>query len=152
MTNYLLPSILVATVLLAGAFALMPVDEAKAVHTTIQGTQMTQAIIDSTADLGAASIVCDSDAAFVVMVMIGGAETDGDNITILDSVSTNTITVTGALFTSADAGAIGFGNGYSATISAPAASTITVGGTGVDDALVSLITTSGATADCTDGI
>ena len=149
MTKILIP-IITLTVLAAGIFALMPVEQATAVHTTIQGTQMTQAIIASSATIGVADIVCDSDAAFVVFVIVGNAETDGDTLTIVESAAPNTILMTGAAFNTAEAGAGGFGLGYSTTIAAPGTTTITVGGSaGTDDALVSLITTSGATADCT---
>ena len=64
MMNYSLIAILTATVMFAAIFAVMPVDDAQAVHTTIQGTQMTQAINTAVADItldGPAAIVCDSD-------------------------------------------------------------------------------------------
>lgn len=44
MNKILIPTILIATVLVAGFFALAPVSEVSTVHTTIQGTQM---VIDS---------------------------------------------------------------------------------------------------------
>jgi len=150
MTKLIIPVIIAVTILAGGIFALTPVERATAVHTTIQGTQMTQAILDSTAGIGGADIVCDSDAAFAVFVIIGNAETDNDNITVGDSV--NTLTMSGDLTANTD-GVAGFGTGYSTTIAADAASTIRIGGSaGSDDALVSLITTSGALADCTDGL
>ena len=152
MTKLMIPMIITMTVLAAGIFALMPVEQATAVHTTIQGTQMTQSILDSTADLGANDIVCDSDAAFVVFVIVGSVETNSDTLTIVESAAPNTITMTGEDFVSTEDGSNGYGDGYSTTIAAPGTTTITVGGVGVDDALVSLTTTSGATADCTDGL
>ena len=148
MTNYVLPSILVATALFAGAFALMPIDEAQAVHTTIQGTQMTQADFNSVADLSGTDTVCDSDAAFVVMILVSAPAADGDTLTISDG--TVTLTMTGDVFASGP-GSDGFGGqGYSATIAAAAADTITIGGAGdaANEAYVSLVTTSGATANC----
>jgi len=36
-----IPTILIATVLIAGVFALMPIEKATTVHTTIQGSQLT---------------------------------------------------------------------------------------------------------------
>jgi len=49
--NYTLPAILTATVLLAGMFAFIPVEQASTVHTTIQGSQGTVSIdtVDATA-------------------------------------------------------------------------------------------------------
>ena len=149
MTKLMIPVIITVTVLAAGIFALMPVEQATAVHTTIQGTQMTQATIFGSDTIGAADIVCDSDAAFVVFVIVGSVEDNSDTLFVTESVGPNTITTTGEDFNSGEAGSNGYGDGYSTTIAATAATTITVGGSaGTDDALVSLITTSGATADC----
>ena len=46
--NKVIPSILVMTVLVAGIFAFMPVEEATAVHTTIQNTQSTLLVLTAT--------------------------------------------------------------------------------------------------------
>ncbi|MCH7647021.1 MAG: hypothetical protein IIA83_00220 [Thaumarchaeota archaeon] len=145
--KYTLPAILTATVMFALVFAVMPVDNAQAVHTTITGTQLTQAITSVTADIATASnIVCDSDADFTVYVSTGGPAADNTNITITDG--TNTVTIVGDLFGGGD-GAGGFGSdGFSGAISADAAVTITVAGSGADDVFVTMITTSGATAAC----
>jgi len=43
MNNTIIPTIILATALMAGALALVPVDEASAVHTTIQNSQMNEA-------------------------------------------------------------------------------------------------------------
>ena len=37
-----MPTILIATVMIAGIFAFMPIEKATTVHTTIQGTQLTE--------------------------------------------------------------------------------------------------------------
>ncbi len=42
MNKLTIPTILIATVMVAGIFAFMPIDKATTVHTTIQGTQMNQ--------------------------------------------------------------------------------------------------------------
>ena len=146
MNRYTLPSLLVATALFAGVFAFIPVEDAQAVHTTVQGTQMTQSILLSTAAIGTTDITCDSDAAFVVYVIVGNAETDGDTLTI--TAGGVTLTMTGDAFVTTNVGAAGFGAGYATQIAATAATTVVVGGVGGDDALVSLTTTSGATAGC----
>ena len=66
-----IPSILVATVLVAGLVAYMPVEEASAVHTTIQSTQFVlKADVDSCT--GAAG--CTADAATITMNVAGVAE------------------------------------------------------------------------------
>ncbi|MCH7647022.1 MAG: hypothetical protein IIA83_00225 [Thaumarchaeota archaeon] len=147
MNRYTLPSLLVATALFAGVFAFIPVEDAQAVHTTVQGTQMTQSILLSTAAIGTTDITCDSDAAFVVYVIVGNAETDGDTLTI--TAGGVTLTMTGDAFVTTAIGVPGFGAGYATQIAATAATTVVVGGSAnTDDALVSLTTTSGATAGC----
>ncbi len=44
MNKLVIPTILLATVMVAGMFAFMPVDQASTVHTTIQGSQSNQVI------------------------------------------------------------------------------------------------------------
>lgn len=152
MMNYSLTAILTATVMFAAIFALMPVDDAQAVHTTIQGTQMTQAINTVVADItvnAAAAIVCDSDAAMIIYVTSSGVTADNDAITISDGATI--ITFEGDLPATGVAGAAGWGSdGVSAQIAATGDETITVDGTstGAIEVMVSMITTSGATADC----
>ena len=150
MTNLILPSILVATVLLAGAFALMPVDEAKAVHTTIQGTQMTFTdVISGSSFVGDAATTCDSDADFTVFILVGGPA--AANVLETVTVLFNTVTTvhTGTGFDSTTAGSPGFGgDGLSLTIYAEADDSVVVTGSAAVDYHVSMITTSGATASC----
>lgn len=46
MNKITIPTFLVATVLIAGAFALMPVEKATTVHTTIQANTMKLVTVD----------------------------------------------------------------------------------------------------------
>jgi len=112
------------------------------------GGGFTQVQSISTSNIGAVGpITCDSDEDFIVYVIVGSPAVDGSTITISDN--TTTVTIEGDRFSAAESGAPGFGGtGYSGVIPAEAATTITVDGTGADDALVSLVTTSTATADC----
>ena len=90
--KFLIPAILVATVLVAGIFALMPIEQASTVHTTIQGSQMvlTPLTLASTvaADDNQVQIQCgataavDRDRPFTVVTMVLAITQDdaGDNI------------------------------------------------------------------------
>ena len=49
MNKFVIPAILVSITLVAGIFAFMPVEKASTVHTTIQGTQLSE--IDTVLDL-----------------------------------------------------------------------------------------------------
>jgi len=63
MNKITIPAILVATVMVAGMFAFMPVEQASTVHTTIQGTQM-QIVTD---DSNVLTVVAgDTDAALTI--------------------------------------------------------------------------------------
>ncbi len=148
MSKFTFPTIMAATVMFAMVFAFMPVEDAQAVHTTIQGTQMTQSILVGSADIATDDpFTCDSDAAFIVYIATGGPAADNAQITVSDGAQT--ITIFGDI-TNVAAGSGGFGgDGFSGSIAADAATTITLTGNGADDLLISLITTSGATADCT---
>ena len=151
MTNYLLTSILVATVLLAGAFAFMPVDEAKAVHTTITGTQFTFTDVISGADLtGDGAVTCDSDQDFVVYILVGGpaAINTAETVTVLfDGVTT---THGGTGFETGTDGTGGFGaNGLSLTIYAEGDDSVVVTGSAVVDYHISMLTEDDAVAGCT---
>ena len=83
MNKFAIPTILIATVLVAGIFALMPMDKASTVHTTIQGTQLNEA--------GAVTVDMFSD------------DLDDDTITI---TSTGDFIVYCQAFNSAEAGSI----------------------------------------------
>lgn len=149
MTKILIP-IITLTILTAGIFALMPVEQATAVHTTIQGTQMTLVDFNTSADIGATDIVCNSDAAFVVYIVASAPDTDGDTLTLIETGS-STITLTGDNFVSTNIGAPGLGGtGYSTVVALAEADELTIGGAGggTNEIMVSLITTSGATANC----
>jgi len=146
-TNKLtIPTILVATVMIAGIFAFMPVDEAKAVHTTIQGTQFTLVDVLSLANLST-GFTCDSDTDFLVKVVVGATEVDNTNLTVL--MNGITVTWSGDLLVEANVGADGYGaTGASFTIAAEADDTVVIDGTATVDAHVSIITQSGAVASC----
>ena len=51
MNKAILPSILVATILIAGLFGFAPIEKASTVHTNIQGNQLNQIVITTSADL-----------------------------------------------------------------------------------------------------
>lgn len=53
--NVLIPAILAATVLIAGIFALMPVDKAQTVHSTILSTGVVQAVANTKSQVNAAA-------------------------------------------------------------------------------------------------
>lgn len=59
MTNLTIPAILVAIVMVAGAFALMPVEEASTVHTTLQAAQGSLFSVTVTDTLGAGAAIRD---------------------------------------------------------------------------------------------
>jgi hypothetical protein len=146
MNKLTIPSVLIATVMIAAVFAFIPVDEAKAVHTTIQGTQFTLVDVISNASV-ATGITCDSDKDFIVKVIVGAAEIDGTTVTVV--MNGETVTLTGDNAVAADAGAPGFGSsGLSFTIAAEADDSVVVDGTAAVDIHASMITESGATAAC----
>ena len=150
MTNLILPSILVATVLLAGAFAFMPVDEAQAVHTTIQGTQMTQTDVQSGNDLATdGAITCDSDADFTVFLLIGDPVTDGTTDVVTVVFNGVTTTYTGDGVSSGDAGEGGFGaNALALSIYAEADDSVVLDSPDVVDFHISMISDTDAVMEC----
>ena len=74
MTKIIIPSLMVATILVAGIFAFMPVEQASTVHTILQdttGTWQTDSLTYTTATSGAAvaadfSITVDADGPFAI--------------------------------------------------------------------------------------
>lgn len=79
-----IPTILIATVLVAGIFALMPIDKASTVHTTIQGSQLNEAGAVSTDmfsnGLNVNTITITSTGDFIVFcqtVTVAGTEAGG---------------------------------------------------------------------------
>ena len=146
MNKLTIPTILMATVMIAGIFAFMPVDNASAVHTTIQGTQFTNVDIFS-ATSAAAGIDCDSDQDFIVKGFVGDATIDGETVTIL--MNGVTTLSAGEVFANGDTGSEGFGGGgYAFTLAAEEDDTVVVDGSSVSDVIVTIITGSGATALC----
>ena len=69
MNKLTIPTILVATVMVAGIFAFMPVEQASTVHTTIQDTQLTfKTTTDTQATVTAGQIITiDLDAPFTLV-------------------------------------------------------------------------------------
>ena len=88
MTYLTLPLILVATALFAGALVFMPVDEAQAVHTTIQGTQLNTATVETncSAGMNADPLTAISDGDFLVHYIFT-AVTDAGTITFVDGAA-----------------------------------------------------------------
>jgi len=150
MTNLLLPSMLVASVLIAGAFAFMPVDEAKAVHTTIQGTQMTLTDVISGDDFNAdGAVTCDSDADFTVFILVGNPAAADTLETVTVLFNGVTTTHEGSLIESTNVGASGFGgSGLALSVYAEEDDSVVVTGSSATDYHVSMITTAGATGSC----
>src|SRR3989338_8606613 len=74
MNKLAIPAILTATIMVAGMFAFMPVEQASTVHTTLQdttGTWQTDSLTYTTATSGAAvaadfSITVDADGPFAI--------------------------------------------------------------------------------------
>ena len=106
MNKLTIPSVLIATVMIAAVFAFMPVDEAKAVHTTIQGTQFTLVDVVSNASV-ATGVTCDSDKDFIVKVIVGATTIDAETVTVV--MNGETVTMTGDNPVPADTGSQGFG-------------------------------------------
>ena len=81
MNKAILPSILAATILIAGLFALAPIEKASTVHGTIQGNQLNQIVIATSNNLltTAANARC-TDNIFIVYYVISGP--DASTITI----------------------------------------------------------------------
>lgn len=142
MTYLILPSILVATALFAGAFALMPIDEAQAVHTTIQATQINQIVAPTAtmcnADLDAAGGLAATATGgdFIVYWYISATAAVAPTGAITDGVNTIVVTVLDTDF-------------LSGTYYAPAGTTVTIDDTEATNALAgcaTIVAESGATA------
>ena len=143
MTIYAIHSILAVTILFAGMFAFMPVEEVTAVHTTVQNTQFNQVISTFETDLAAGSATCTSDSDFVVYLLTSSvANTADDDIDL--AIGGDTL-----VFEVAGEGATAHGS-HTLTVAGEADDTITIDGAtdnGIDS-FVTLITQSGATAEC----
>ena len=99
MNNKTIPSLLVATVMIAGIFAFMPVEQASAVHTTIQNTQF---VLKAATDTATGAVEADpptftintaGPTQFVAVYMDYSTDTATDEVNIL----TNTIDCDGLL-------------------------------------------------------
>lgn len=104
MNNLLIPSILAATILVAGMFAFMPIEKATTVHTTIQNTvQNTATLTDADWDAADAAddekrLTCTAAAIIQEITFeIDGTLAGGDNINLVvdpDSAATATFGAT----------------------------------------------------------
>ena len=87
MNKFTIPTILIATVLVAGIFALMPIDKASTTHTTMQGSQLNEAgavDIDMFSDnLNSDFITITSTGDFIVFCQITDVG-EGGTLTIAD--------------------------------------------------------------------
>ena len=146
MNKLTIPTILVATVMVAGIFAFMPVDEAKAVHVSVQDEQMRSVHVLSLADLSV-GITCTSSSDFIVKVIVGATEVDDTTVTV--AMNGEIVTMTGDLQVVANVGADGYGaTGASFTIAAEFDDTVVIDGTATVDVHVAMIHDAGATGDC----
>jgi len=88
MNKIIIPSILVATILVAGIFAFMPIEQASSVHTTIQGTQQNLVALELTdADQDAGdlyTIDCTTDYIVlgIAVNVVGTQTTDANDLTV----------------------------------------------------------------------
>jgi len=144
MNQNIIPTIIAATVVLAGLFAFAPVDNATAVHTTITNTQMSQVSSVGVLDLQT-EVDCTSDAAFMVHWVAGEVIADDDVITVEIEPGDTTITFT------FQTGALGEGyDGMTGSLVGEADDTFKLDADANTDAFISLITTADATASCED--
>lgn len=96
MNKKIFPTILIATAIVAGAMAFAPIDDAQAVHTTIQASQLNESSTLDSAQFNAAldgggGIIIDSTGDFVVGCIVSN-----------DVGTDQTFTYTDATFTSED--------------------------------------------------
>jgi len=143
MIKYTIPTILIATVLVAGIFAFMPVEKASTVHTTIQGTQINN-VADQVATVCSANLNTDTLVAtatggdFIVMYQITTL-TEAASPTISDA--TNTLVLDLTVDTTAT-GMLAYPAGTIVTISDPNADNPA-------DGCATVIAESGATPSVT---
>lgn len=145
MKKFVIPIILTATILIAGIFALMPVERVSTVHTTILGDHLTLMISTASTNIfGEGDIVCTSTAAFLVHYNVAGLA-DGQTVTLTLGAVTVTYTLS---IDVVGAGFIGF-DGLAGTLAGSPDETFTIASSGGSaNAIVSLQTKSGATASC----
>ena len=87
MNKFAIPAILVATVMVAGAFAFMPVEEASTVHTTVQGTQLNILVLTDNDNMdidGQIEVECDRPFVLYTLFITMANVVDGDAIAIID--------------------------------------------------------------------
>ena len=145
MKKFVIPIILTATILIAGIFALMPVERVSTVHTTILGDHLTLMISTASTNIfGEGDIVCTSTAAFLVHYNVAGLA-DGQTVTLTLGAVTVTYTLS---IDVVGTGFIGF-DGLAGTLAGSPDETFTIASSGGSaNAIVSLQTKSGATASC----
>lgn len=147
MKKFVIPIILTATILIAGIFALMPVERVSTVHTTILGDHLTLMISTASTNIfGEGDIVCTSTAAFLVHYNVAGL---ADSQTVTLTLGAVTVTYTFSIdVVGTDIGFIGF-DGLAGTLAGSPDETFTIASSGGSaNAIVSLQTKSGATASC----
>jgi len=103
MNKLTIPAILVATVMVAGIFAFMPVQQASTVHTTIQGTQLeirqvTAVGVDDALDASVLTITAD-DLPFQLLALRFIPGTTGTPVVVTDEFEFDDMSVDGATMT-----------------------------------------------------
>jgi len=111
MNKLTIPAILAATVMVAGIFAFMPVEQASTVHTTVQGTQtviaeITAAQVDGTVLDGGATTTLTCGGPCIILGIHADFATDDDADEELN-IAANSITLDGV---ARDHGILDLGN------------------------------------------
>ena len=137
MNKIVIPAILAATVLVAGMFAMMPVQKASTVHSSLFGSQVIRGHSDNLSLVATDTIVATSSADVTVCYIINNGTGGGLSVVLLDGTFSDTLTVATFSFNS---GCTGGNAGDSITLG-PAG--------GALEAYVTLQTSAGATASVT---
>jgi len=101
MNKLTIPTILVATVMVAGAFAFMPVEQATTVHTTIQGTQLIDRTDSASATVAATDFTFTCDRGCVIQGIHIDDDDDGtatQNVVVESYSVTNMVGAEALLF------------------------------------------------------
>lgn len=137
---------MVATALIAGAFAFMPIQDAQAVHTTIQGTQLNDVngsvATNCIVDIDTNELVATSDKDFEIYFHIHADAGATTAVTLLDDNPGGAQTLTIELLDN---------TGISGVLYFEAGDVITFGDDGTNDATMcaTIVTVSGGTATVT---
>ena len=137
MKKIVIPTILTATILLAGMFAFMPVQKASTIHSSLFGSQVIRGHSDNLSLAASDTIVATSNADFTVCYVINNATGGGLSVVLLDGTFSDTLTVATVSF-------------HDACVGGNAGDSITLGPAGgALEAYATLQTTAGATASVT---